>query len=106
MYTLDPLPPPIEGRPLDLLRQAEPATIGHFLHTGFMEPAIRGPFPDIRVAGTAVTVRAPGADGVMVHHAVGKARPGRRRPGHRASMSPAPAEPRAMSKPRSRATAP
>ena len=61
---------------LDLLRQAEPATIGHFLHTGFMEPAIRGLFLEVRIAGTAVTVRAPGADGVMVHHAVGKARPG------------------------------
>ena len=76
MYTLEPLPPPIDAAMLDLLRKAEPATIGHFLHTGFMEPAIRGLFPDIRIAGTAVTVRAPGADGVMVHHAVAKARPG------------------------------
>jgi len=76
MYTLEPLPPQIDAAMLDLLRKAEPATIGHFLHTGFMEPAIRGLFPDIRIAGTAVTVRAPGADGVMVHHAVAKARPG------------------------------
>jgi regulator of RNase E activity RraA len=76
MFTLDPMPPPLDARLLDLLRGAEPATIGHFMYTGFMEPAIRGLFPDIRVAGTAVTVRAPGADGVMVHHAVGKARPG------------------------------
>ena len=76
MYTLEPLPPQIDAAMLDLLRKAEPATIGHFLHTGFMEPAIRGLFPDVRIAGTAVTVRAPGADGVMVHHAVAKARPG------------------------------
>ena len=76
MYTLEPLPPQIDAAMLDLLRKAEPATIGHFLHTGFMEPAIRGLFPDIRIVGTAVTVRAPGADGVMVHHAVAKARPG------------------------------
>jgi regulator of RNase E activity RraA len=76
LYTLNPLPPRIDDALLGLLRQAEPATIGHFLHTGFMEPAVRGLFPDIRIAGTAGTVRAPGADGVMIHHAVGKARPG------------------------------
>jgi 4-hydroxy-4-methyl-2-oxoglutarate aldolase len=76
MYDLGPLPPPVDADLLDLLRRAEPATIGHFLHTGFMTPEIRGLFPDIRIAGTAVTVRAPGADGVMVHHAVGEARPG------------------------------
>lgn len=76
MYVLKPLPPQIDAKLLDLLRKAEPATIGHFLHTGFMEPAVRGLFPNIRIAGTAVTVRAPGADGVMVHYAVGMARPG------------------------------
>lgn len=76
MYVLKPLPPQIDQKLLDLLRKAEPATIGHFLHTGFMEPAVRGLFPNVRIAGTAVTVRAPSADGVMVHHAVGKARSG------------------------------
>lgn len=76
MYILKPLPPQIGEGLLDLLRGAEPATIGHFLHTGFMDPAVRGLFPDIRIAGTAVTVRAPGADGAMVHHAVGQARAG------------------------------
>lgn len=76
MYTLNALPPPIDGELLALLRKAEPATIGHFLHTGFMEPEIRGLFPDIRIAGTALTVRAPGADGVLIHHAVAQARPG------------------------------
>ncbi len=76
MYVLKPLPPQIDEMLLDLLRKAEPATIGHFLHTGFMEPAIRGLFPNVRIAGTAVTVRAPSADGVMVHYAVGQARRG------------------------------
>ena len=76
MYALHALPPQIDGDLLALLRGAEPATIGHFLHTGFLDPAIRGLFPDVRIAGTAVTVLAPGADGVMIHHAVGKARPG------------------------------
>lgn len=76
MYTLKPLPPQIDDALLEILRQAEPATIGHFMHTGFMAPSIRGFFPNVRIAGTAVTIRAPGADGVMVHHAVGQARPG------------------------------
>jgi 4-hydroxy-4-methyl-2-oxoglutarate aldolase len=54
----------------------EPAVIGHFRYTGFMSPAIRAHFQDRRIAGTAVTVRAPGMDGAMVHYAVGQARPG------------------------------
>lgn len=76
MFRINALPPPIDPALLALLRRAEPATIGHFLHSGFMEPEIRGFFPDIRIAGTAVTVRAPGADAVMIHHAIGECRPG------------------------------
>jgi len=76
MYVLNPLPAQIDSKLLDLLRRAEPATIGHFLHTGFMDPTVRGLFPDVRIAGTAVTVRAPGPDATIVHYAIGKARPG------------------------------
>lgn len=76
MYELRPPPRQIDGALLDILRRAEPATIGHFLHTGFMEPGIRGLFPDIRIAGTAVTVLAPGPDATIVHYAIGQARPG------------------------------
>jgi 4-hydroxy-4-methyl-2-oxoglutarate aldolase len=76
MYDLNPLPPQIDPALLELLRRAEPATIGHFRHTGFMEPGIRGLFPDIRIAGTAMTVLAPGPDATIVHYALGKARPG------------------------------
>ena len=76
MYVLNPLPAQIDINLLNLLRKAEPATIGHFLHVGFMDPCIRAWFPDNRIAGTAVTVRAPGPDATMVHYAIGKARPG------------------------------
>lgn len=76
MLELGAMPARINEDLLDLLRGAEPATIGHFMHTGFMAPEIRALFPDIRIAGTAITVSAAGADGVMVHHAVGEARPG------------------------------
>lgn len=76
MYELNPLPPQIDNQRLDLLRKAEPATIGHFMHTGFMDSGIRAYFPEVRIAGTAVTVRAPGPDATIIHHAIGQARPG------------------------------
>jgi 4-hydroxy-4-methyl-2-oxoglutarate aldolase len=76
MYLLNPLPPSVDQDSLELLARAEPATIGHFLHTGFMTPAIKAHFQDVRIAGTAVTVRAPGMDGAIVHYALGQARPG------------------------------
>jgi regulator of RNase E activity RraA len=77
MFVLQDLPPQIDPALLDTLRQAEPATIGHFRHVGFMDPAIRALLPGYRrIAGTAVTVRAYGADTSIVHYALGKIRPG------------------------------
>ena len=76
MFTLNSLPPQIDEALLKLLCQAEPATIGHFLHSGFVDPAIRAYFPNIRTAGAAVTVSSPGPDAVIIHHAVGQCRPG------------------------------
>jgi 4-hydroxy-4-methyl-2-oxoglutarate aldolase len=77
MFTLNPLPSPVPADLLALLRDAEPATIGHFLHTGFMDPAVRLLTPGyVRVAGTAVTARCYGADGTIVHYALGQLRPG------------------------------
>jgi 4-hydroxy-4-methyl-2-oxoglutarate aldolase len=77
MFVLNPLPPPIDPALLDRLREAEPATIGHFRHVGFMAPDIRAMLPGYRrIAGTAVTVRAYGADTTIVHYALGQLRPG------------------------------
>jgi len=76
MYTLNPTPNSIEPSLLTLLSQAEPAVIGHFRHTGFMRPDIKAHFADIRVAGTAVTVCAPGMDATIIHYAIGQLRPG------------------------------
>ncbi len=56
--------------------KAEPATIGHFRHAGFMDPGVGGLLPGHRIAGTAVTVRCLGPDTTMVHYALGKLRPG------------------------------
>ena len=76
MFVLNDLPPPIDPELLALLAATEPAVIGHFRHAGFMGPAMKPLFQDRRAAGTAVTVRAPGMDGSIVHHALGQARPG------------------------------
>ena len=76
MFVVNDLPPAVEPVLLDLLVRAEPATIGHFLHTGFMDPGIRGLLPDKRIAGTAVTIRCHGIDTTIVHYALGKLRPG------------------------------
>jgi 4-hydroxy-4-methyl-2-oxoglutarate aldolase len=77
MFTLNPLPAPVAPDLLTLLQAAEPATIGHFLHTGFMDPAIRLMTPGyVRIAGTAVTARCYGADTTIVHYALGQLRAG------------------------------
>jgi regulator of RNase E activity RraA len=77
MFTLNNLPEPVAPDLLKLLAEAEPATIGHFLHTGFMDPAVRLITPGyVRVVGTAVTARCYGADTTIVHYALGQLRPG------------------------------
>jgi regulator of RNase E activity RraA len=77
MFVLHELPPAIDPALLHALREAEPATIGHFRHVGFMDPGIRLMIPGyVRIAGTAVTVRCYGADTAVVHYALGKVRPG------------------------------
>jgi 4-hydroxy-4-methyl-2-oxoglutarate aldolase len=76
MYTVNPLPPQVDPDLLALLLEAEPATIGHFLHFGFVDPMIRALQPNVRIAGTAVPVRLAGPDGTIVHYALGQVRPG------------------------------
>ena len=77
MYVLNDPPPQIDPALIETLLQAEPATIGHVRHHGFMTPEIRLLLPGYRrLAGTAVTVRSYGADTSIVHYALGKLRPG------------------------------
>jgi regulator of RNase E activity RraA len=77
MFTINPLPPAIDPALIQRLLGAEPATIGHFRHVGFMAPEIQLRLPGYRrVAGTAVTVRAFGDDTSIVHYALGQLRPG------------------------------
>ena len=76
MFTLNALPALLDKNLVQKLLRAEPATIGHFRNWGFMDPGIRAMQPDVRIAGPAVTVRAPGMDGTIVGYALGQVRPG------------------------------
>jgi 4-hydroxy-4-methyl-2-oxoglutarate aldolase len=72
MFIVNEPPPSIGADLLALLQQAEPATIGHFRHVGFMDPGVRCLISGHRIAGTAVTVRCFGPDTAIVHYALGK----------------------------------
>lgn len=77
MFIVNDMPPAVDGSLLALLEGVEPATVGHFRHSGFLDPELRAVIEDCGiVAGTAVTVRAPGADSTITHYAMGKARAG------------------------------
>jgi 4-hydroxy-4-methyl-2-oxoglutarate aldolase len=76
MFVINDLPAQIAADQVRLLEQAEPATIGHFLDFGFVDPAIRAQWQVPRIAGTAVTVRCAGDDSTIVHYALGQLRPG------------------------------
>ena len=76
MFTLNALPHSLDKNLVQKLMRAEPATIGHFRNWGFMDPGLRAMQADVRIAGPAVTVRAPGMDGTIVGYALGQVRPG------------------------------
>lgn len=76
MFILNDLPAPIAPDLIALLAGAEPATIGHFLDFGFVDPKIHALWGVPRIAGTAVTVRCAGHDSTIVHYALGQLREG------------------------------
>lgn len=77
MFVINPLPPRIDPALIDRLLEAEPATIGHVRHVGFMAPEVKLQLPGYRrIAGTAVTVRAFADDTAIIHYALGQLRPG------------------------------
>ena len=76
MFTINPLPPQLPAALVEKLVRAEPATIGHFLDWGFMDPGLKALQGDVRIAGPAVTVHQPGVDGTIMGYALGQVRPG------------------------------
>lgn len=67
---------PLSSALLDLMARTETATIGHILHDGFCDPVLAPVVTGKRVAGTAFTVRIPGADSATLHYALSMVRPG------------------------------
>ena len=61
---------------LTMLKGVEPATVGHFRHYDFIDPAIRPLIKRAKVVGPAVTVRTPGADSTIVHKVMEIVQPG------------------------------
>jgi len=76
MFIVNPMPAQLSGDLVALLEQCEVATIGHVLHSGFVDREIRAVLPSKRVAGTAVTVRIPHADSTALHYLTSLVRPG------------------------------
>ncbi|KNY35362.1 RraA family protein [Agrobacterium sp. SUL3] len=76
MFIVNPMPEQIDADIVELLEKVEVATIGHVLHSGFVDPEIRAVLPGKRVAGTAVTLRIPNADSTMLHYLTQIVRPG------------------------------
>jgi 4-hydroxy-4-methyl-2-oxoglutarate aldolase len=59
----------------EMLCDVETATIGHIEHLGFVSDDIRPVFP-ARAVGSALTVAAPGRDGVVIYKAIDLLLPG------------------------------
>ena len=76
MFIVNPMPAQLSGDLVALLEQCEVATIGHVLHSGFVDRDIRAVLPSKRVAGTAVTIRIPHADSTALHYLTKLLRPG------------------------------
>jgi len=76
MYTIQPMPAPLPQDLIELFRQVETATVGHWHLFGFMDRRIQALVRGKRVVGTAVTIAIPASDSTLLHHATGLLRPG------------------------------
>lgn len=76
MFIINPMPQQIAPELVAELEKCEVATIGHVLHSGFVDREIRAVVPGKRVAGTAVTLRIPHADSTLLHYLTALVRPG------------------------------
>ncbi|HWV01277.1 MAG TPA: RraA family protein [Devosia sp.] len=75
-YDLRPMPESGDAAMLARLAAVATSTLGHFRLWGLCDPAIAPVVPCGRVAGVAVTLALPGADGALLHHALGQLRAG------------------------------
>lgn len=76
MFVVNKMPPQIDPGLIRKMERVETATVGHFLHSGFLDRELRAVLPEKRIAGTAVTVRLPHADSTILHYLTKMVRPG------------------------------
>lgn len=76
MYDVRDPAPQLAAALIEKMLRVETATLGHVLHHGFVDPAIAPLVPSTHIAGTAFTVRIPGADSATLHYALTMVRPG------------------------------
>lgn len=75
-YLVNEMPPQVAAERIAKYARVETATVGHRRLLGFMDPAIQCVLSPRRIAGTAVTLALPDADTTLMHHILGKLRPG------------------------------
>jgi regulator of RNase E activity RraA len=75
-YKINPMPAKIPQEKLDRLAKLETATIGHFYHFGFADPAISPVLRGKTVAATVATLAIPGLDSTLLHHCLSQVGPG------------------------------
>lgn len=73
---VNPFPPQIPADLVKRFAQCETGTIGHFEYEGFLHNHLRPVLPGVRVAGTAITLRAPSIVGSLSSYLISNARPG------------------------------
>lgn len=74
-FIKNPLPVSIPQRLIEKLEQVETATVGHFLHSVFVDREISAIDPTKRMAGTAVTLRLAANDSTLLHDVISTLRP-------------------------------
>ena len=71
-----PLPDQINSRIVEKLKRVETATIGHFMHSCFVDREIRASEITNRIAGTAVTLQLAANDSTLLHDVISDLRAG------------------------------
>ncbi|MBF4695033.1 RraA family protein [Fusibacter ferrireducens] len=61
---------------IERYKNAEPATAGHYIHTGFMNPSIKPIFPNVKVVGPAFTLKITVNDSTLLHYSLDLIQPG------------------------------
>lgn len=75
-YDLRAMPDQVDAALLARCAGVQTSTLGHWRLWGMCDRRVAPIDPSAAVAGTAVTLALPGADGALLHHALGLLRPG------------------------------